>query len=374
MHDNKITNITLLNSNKCKNCQNENIITIKLPYITFNEDDIEKEKGDIKKLFTNFNSNEINKKEYCQECKNITDQVISPINVKYSKYIIILIEKGKNINNLDKLEIIEKDENENKIFKLISIIIEDKESYHYYNRELEHKQFTKNEKEINENNKTTVYNLDEIKGNIICLFYRLEESINNGKKSQPSTVAGSIYNGETQNKDVELNPQSNGMIIIKKVDNNVNNNSQNSNNNCNFLLNNFMNGNNNNNQNNNLNNNINNNNNNSNFNNNQSNRNQNCINHANNNRGFNNNSETFQNNNVHFQNNNNNNFQNINNNIQNNNINFQNYINNFQNININSQNNNNNFQKKNYNFLNNKNNFLNNNFQNNNDQFANNHH
>ena len=113
------------------------------------------------------------------------------------------------------MEIIEKDENENKIFKLISIISEDKESYHYYNRELEHEQFTKNEKEINENNKTTVYNLDEIKGNIICLFYILEKSINNGKKSQPSTVAGSIYNGETQNKDVELNPQSNDMIIIK---------------------------------------------------------------------------------------------------------------------------------------------------------------
>ena len=96
IHDDKIlndfdsnTNITLLNSNKCKNCQNEKIIIIKLPYITFNEDDIEKEKGDIKKLFTNFNSNETNKKEYCEKCKNIADQVISPINVKYSKYIII---------------------------------------------------------------------------------------------------------------------------------------------------------------------------------------------------------------------------------------------------------------------------------------------
>ena len=47
IHDDKIlndfdsnTNITLLNSNKCKNCQNEKIITIKLPYIIFNDDDM----------------------------------------------------------------------------------------------------------------------------------------------------------------------------------------------------------------------------------------------------------------------------------------------------------------------------------------------
>ena len=153
---------------------------------------------------------------------------------KFSKYLIILIEHGidisemkRNIYNLDKFEFIEKDENENNtfnmIFKLISIIVEDEGSYHYYNRDLEHREFTKNEKEVNENY-TSKYNLDEIKGNIICLFYRLKDkNIIIKNKSNISTIAvdGSIYDEESQNQNVKLNLQSDN-LIIPNYNNNAN--------------------------------------------------------------------------------------------------------------------------------------------------------
>ena len=193
IHDDKILNdfysninIILTNSYKCSKCNNQIKDTIKLPYITFNADDIEKEKGNIKNLLINFSRNVTKIKGYCENCKNIVYKDIYPINVKYSKCIIILIEKGidiseikKSINNLDNFELIEKDENENKtfhkIFKLISIISEDNRSYHYYNRKIDHEQFTKNEKEANKGNETTVYNLNEIEENVIYLFYSLKE-------------------------------------------------------------------------------------------------------------------------------------------------------------------------------------------------------
>ena len=328
IHDDKIINdfysyinITLSNIYICLSCRAEEIVITNYPYIILNVNEIKKEKENKKEDIKNFLFNyKYTKKEYCKKCRQINKHINSKY-YKFSKYLIILIEHGidisemkRNIYNLDKFEFIEKEENENNIFKLISIIVEDEGSYHYYNRDLEHREFTKNEKEVNENY-TSKYNLDEIKGNIICLFYRLKDkNIIIKNKSNISTIAvdGSIYDEETQNQNVKLNLQSDNLIFLNNNNANFHFNNQ-SNLNHNFINNNI-----------NLNKNL-----------------------SHNNRGFNSNLGIFQNNNVQFQNNNNNYF-------QNNNLQFQNNNNHFQNNNNHFQNNNTQFQNNNEQFTNNQ--------------------
>ena len=175
-------NLSLSKESKCKNCNDtEKITEFKKCYITINTNEINKEEGNIKKLLEN-NINKKNEKiEYCKKCKNIVAKEISFKYNKFPKYLIILIEPGIDISEITKYKLnnFESFEFEKKyFFKLSSIIIDNKEGYDYYNRELEHKEFTKNENEANENKENkSVYNFNEMKGNIICLFYRLQINI-----------------------------------------------------------------------------------------------------------------------------------------------------------------------------------------------------
>ena len=185
----------------------------------------------------NFNNKEpIQIIEFCENCENKTQKNISSKYIKISKFLVILNENDIDISqinadNLNKFEFQEEEEKKN--FELVSIILENKGSYDYYNREQEQNEFTKNEREENKDNKKTVYNFSEMKGNIICLIYREKknENNNNENESQSSTKAESINNeGNEKQREDNINNQNN----------NNNNSQQNSNNNNRVKKNNFL--------------------------------------------------------------------------------------------------------------------------------------
>ena len=250
-HDNKILNdfdsniyLKLKKTSKCTNCKksNEEIISIdKIPNIILNANDIKgkkEEKKEEKNIIKNFLMNFNNKKptqitEYCEKCDKTCSKDIFSKYINFPKFIVILIENDIDISqikedNLNKFEF--QDVENKKNYELISMILENKESYDYYNREKEENKFTKNEHEKKEDGED-VYNFSDMKGNIICLIYRVEknENNNNGNESQSSTKAESINNegNEKQREDNQNN-------------NNNNNSQQNSNNNNEVKMNNFL--------------------------------------------------------------------------------------------------------------------------------------
>ena len=169
--------------------------------------------------------------EFCEKCKKTCSKDIFSKYINFPKFIVILIENDIDISqikedNLNKFEF--QDVENKKNYELISMILENKESYDYYNREKEENKFTKNEHEKKEDGED-VYNFSDMKGNIICLIYRVEknENNNNGNESQSSTKAESI-NNEGNEKQREDNQ------------NNINNSQQNSNNSNGLKVNNFL--------------------------------------------------------------------------------------------------------------------------------------
>ena len=231
--------INIKKTSKCSNCKNskDEIISIdKIPNIILNANDIEEKSGIIKDILMNFN----NKKqtqiiEYCKNCKETISKDIFYKNIKFSNFLVILIENDIDISqiktdNLNNFKF--QDEEKNKSFELVSMILENKGSYDYYNRKQEQNEFTKNEHEDNKDNKKTVYNFSEMKGKITCLIYRVEknENNNNDNDSKSTTKAESNINeGNEKKRNDNINNQ-----------NNINNSQQNSNNNNGVKRNNFL--------------------------------------------------------------------------------------------------------------------------------------
>ena len=266
--------VTLLNIKRCKNCnkaKNE-IYDFKCQYFfKFNKDDIENEKGEIKKIFQKYNDKIINTGiKPCMTCDKNIDLKLSIKFYKLSKFLIIFIEHGFELSKVDttkldtfeigKEEVISLGNWDKYEYKLISFIAKEKEVYDYYNRMKGENEFTKNDEEKISGQEST-YSLKKISGNIIALYYYCEEldkeniNINNLPPTNPTSVNGDNQSLNGQNISFTSNiifgfnnenPNINGIHFQNNVqvgfnnnlnninissDNNMNRNPHNNNNN-----------------------------------------------------------------------------------------------------------------------------------------------
>jgi hypothetical protein len=210
--------VTLLNIKRCKNCnkaKNE-IYDFKCQYFfKFNKDDIENEKGEIKKIFQKYNDKIINTGiKPCMTCDKNIDLKLSIKFYKLSKFLIIFIEHGFELSKVDttkldtfeigKEEVISLGNWDKYEYKLISFIAKEKEVYDYYNRMKDENEFTKNDEEKISGQEST-YSLKKISGNIIALYYYCEEldkeniNINNLPPTNPTSVNGDNQSLNGQN-------------------------------------------------------------------------------------------------------------------------------------------------------------------------------
>ena len=235
--------VTKFDIKKCKQCDddfNQNYFFKNENFIEIKSDIIEKEKGDIKKIFEVLNNEEKTiKTELCNDCNECVEKKLKTKFYNLSKYLIIFIDKGfklkeNEMQNLDKINFenkeVESFTDEHK-YELISMLTENNGNYNYYYKK-KGKRFTKNNGEKN-SKVETVHSLEEISDNIIILYYcdtkrNDNEKINNNntdvKTSQNSLNATKqSINTEKQGlnrREIILN---NNYIINKIVDKSISN-------------------------------------------------------------------------------------------------------------------------------------------------------
>ena len=176
-------------------------------YININQDILNKakikfdsrkeENGIIKYVFDAINDNKTDAQEKtCPNCKseNIT---ISTKFFKLKNYLLFLCEPEIELNDEDKDNLssfkISKEQvdsiEDNKTYKLISIIMKNDKVYDYYNRKPNKNMFTKNDENYKAQS-VKMYNLKEIKGKIVALYYY--SNVQNGQNnSNPQNQANS---------------------------------------------------------------------------------------------------------------------------------------------------------------------------------------
>ena len=232
--------VTLLNIKRCKNCnkaKNE-IYDFKCQYFfKFNKDDIENEKGEIKKIFQKYNDKIINLGiKHCITCDKNIDLKLSIKFYKLSKFLIIFIEHGFEPSKVDttkldtfeigKEEVISLGNWDKYEYKLISFIAKEKGVYDYYNRMKDENEFTKNDEEKISGQEST-YSLKKISGNIIALYYYCEEldkeNINNNNNDNLPQTNPSSVNGDSQSLDGQNILVTNNIIIDNINNENPNN-------------------------------------------------------------------------------------------------------------------------------------------------------
>ena len=177
---------------------------------------------------------------------------------KLSKYLIIIIEPGikmsqLNKDNLAKLELEEGEILENKYsYELRSIITSNEELNEHYDYFIGNGGiFKKNEGEKTQNGEDT-HKLEDITGNIVALYYIDQYYINNinVKKNEDLTEVSSQNNEQNQNFDNpnNFNANQNNLNMSNQLNQNIfiDNNTNNSFNDNHKFFNNFMNNGNNN--------------------------------------------------------------------------------------------------------------------------------
>jgi len=199
----------------CENCDkeiNEYYSYENDLYININQDILNKAKtkfdtseeknGIIQYVFNVINEENLYKTDIkektCPNCKseNIT---ISTKFYKLKNYLIFLCEPEIELNDEDKENlssfIIGKEQvnsiedNKKYKYKLISIIMKNDKVYDYYNRKPKENLFTKNDENHNAQS-VKMYNLKEIKGKIVALYYY--SNVQNGQNnSNPQNQANS---------------------------------------------------------------------------------------------------------------------------------------------------------------------------------------
>ena len=230
----------------CENCDkeiNEYYSYENDLYININQDILnkaknkfnasEKENGIIKYVFDAINDNKTDaQEEACPNCKseNIT---ISTKFYKLKNYLIFLCEPEIELNDEDKENlssfIIGKEQvdsiEDNKTYEyiLISIIMKNDKVYDYYNRKPKENLFTKNDENYNAQS-VKMYNLKEIKGKIVALYYYSNVQNEENKNINNSLITDNTSNNNIYNDNRSVSSQSsfyiNNQIIINTGENN----------------------------------------------------------------------------------------------------------------------------------------------------------
>ena len=243
---------------KCKDCKYESISTENEYFINVKSEKIMNEKGDIKNLFNKSSILDNCYIEICCNCLNNVNMEKSSQYLKLSKYLIIIIEPGikmsqLNKDNLAKLELEEGEILENKYsYELRSIITSNEELNEHYDYFIGNGGiFKKNEGEKTQKGEDT-HKLEDITGNIVALYYIDQYYINNinVKKNEDLTEVSSQNNEQNQNFDNpnNFNANQNNLNMSNQLNQNIfiDNNTNNSFNDNHKFFNNFMNNGNNN--------------------------------------------------------------------------------------------------------------------------------
>ena len=172
------------------------------------------------------------KEKTCPNCKseNIT---ISTKFYKLKNYLIFLCEPEIELNDEDKENlssfIIGKEQvdsiedNKTYEYKLISIIMKNDKVYDYYNRKPKENLFTKNDENYNAQS-VKMYNLKEIEGKIVALYYYSNVQNEENKNINNSLITDNTSNNNIYNDNRSVSSQSsfyiNNQIIINTGENN----------------------------------------------------------------------------------------------------------------------------------------------------------
>ena len=172
------------------------------------------------------------KEKTCPNCKseNIT---ISTKFYKLQNYLIFLCEPEIELNDEDKENlssfIIGKEQvdsiedNKTYKYKLISIIMKNDKVYDYYNRKPNKNMFTKNDEDYNAKS-VKMYNLKEIKGKIVALYYYSNIQNEENKNINNSLFTDNTSNNNIYNDNRSVSAQSSFYVINHFIINNGENN------------------------------------------------------------------------------------------------------------------------------------------------------
>ena len=172
------------------------------------------------------------KEKTCPNCKseNIT---ISTKFYKLQNYLIFLCEPEIELNDEDKENlssfIIGKEQvdsiedNKTYKYKLISIIMKNDKVYDYYNRKPKENLFTKNDENYNAQS-VKMYNLKEIEGKIVALYYYSNVQNEENKNINKSVNTDNTSNNNIYNDNQSVSAQSSfyiyNQIIVNTGENN----------------------------------------------------------------------------------------------------------------------------------------------------------